>query len=98
MIQSSYENVNDNTPILVGCGQLTDKRGIDGFNYLEILREVSKLALEDCEARIKINEHVDTVAVIRFVADTPNRDSATSNFWGLRRMKSILLRVEILHR
>ena len=86
MIQSSYENVNDNTPILVGCGQLTDKRGIDGFNYLEILREVSKLALEDCEARIKINEHVDTVAVIRFVADTPNRDSATSNFWGYPNM------------
>ena len=86
MTTNSYSNVNDNTPVLVGCAQLTDKRGIDGFNYLEILKEVSKKAILDCEAKISIEEHFDTVAVIRFVADTPQRDSATSSLWGYPNM------------
>ena len=86
MTDISYTNVNDNTPVLVGNSQLTDKRGINGFNYLEILIEVSKKAILDCDASIKLNEHIDTVAVIRFVADTPHRDSATSNLWGYPNM------------
>ena len=44
MTDISYSNVNDNTPVLVGNSQLTDKRGINGFNYLEILKEVSEEA------------------------------------------------------
>ena len=86
MTDLSYSNVNDNTPVLVGNSQLTDKRGINGFNYLEILKEVSEEAILDCNASIKLNEHIDTVAVIRFVADTPHRDSATSNLWGYPNM------------
>jgi hypothetical protein len=74
MTEFSYSNVNDDTPVLVGSSQLTDKRGVDGFNYLDILKEVSRKALSDCEASTNINEHIDTVAVIRFVADTPHRD------------------------
>ena len=42
MADISYSNVNDNTPVFVGSAQLTDKRGIEGYNYLEILTEVSK--------------------------------------------------------
>jgi len=86
MTETSFSNVNDNTPILVGNSQLTDKRGKDGFNYLEILKEVSKEAIVDCEAKTSLKEHIDTVAVIRFVADTPHRDSATSNLWGYPNM------------
>ena len=86
MTDLSYSNVNDNTPVLVGNSQLTDKRGVNGFNYLEILKEVSEEAILDCNASIKLNEHIDTVAVIRFVADTPHRDSATSNLWGYPNM------------
>ena len=86
MTDISYSNVNDNTPILVGNSQFTDKRGIDGFNYLEILQKVSKEAILDCDAKINLKEHIDTVAVIRFVADTPHRDSATSNLWGYPNM------------
>ena len=70
MSVTKYSNVNDNTPVLVGCAQLTDKKGINGYNYLEILTEVSKLAIEDCKSSLNLNEHLDTVAVIRFVADT----------------------------
>ena len=86
MSETKYSNVNDNTPVLVGCAQLTDKKGINGYNYLEILTEVSKLAIEDCRSSLNLNEHLDTVAVIRFVADTPHRDSATSNLWGYPNM------------
>jgi acetyl-CoA C-acetyltransferase len=86
MSETKYSNVNDNTPVLVGCAQLTDKKGINGYNYLEILTEVSKLAIEDCKSSLNLNEHLDTVAVIRFVADTPHRDSATSNLWGYPNM------------
>ena len=86
MPEFKYSNVNDNTPILVGNGQLTDKRGVDGYNYLEILTEVSKKAIEDCSSSLSLKEHIDTVAVIRFVADTPHRDSATSNLWGYPNM------------
>ena len=86
MTEFSYSNVNDDTPVLVGCSQLTDKRGVDGFNYLDILKEVSKQAIADCEASANLSEHIDTVAVIRFVADTPHRDSATSNLWGYPRL------------
>jgi len=86
MTDISFSNVNDNTPVLVGNGQLTDKRGVNGYNYLEMLSEVSKKAILDCEASINIHEHIDTVAVVRFVADTPHRDSATSNLWGYPNM------------
>ena len=86
MADISYKNVNDNTPVFVGSAQLTDKRGIEGYNYLEILTEVSKKALADCEAKDNFKKDIDTVAVIRFVADTPQRDSATSNLWGYPNM------------
>lgn len=86
MAEISYSNVNDNTPVLVGNAQLTDKRGIDGYNYLEILTQVSKKALTDCESSKDLLQEIDTVGVIRFVADTPQRDSATSNLWGYPNM------------
>ena len=86
MAEINYSNVNDNTPVLVGNAQLTDKRGVEGYNYLEILTEVSKQAIQNCNSSLNLNEHIDTVAVIRFVADTPHRDSATSNLWGYPNM------------
>ena len=92
MPEISYTRVNDNTPVLVGCAQLTDKRGVEGYNYLEILTEVSKKALIDCEASKDFRQEIDTVGVIRFVADTPQRDSATSDLWGYPNMPRSLAR------
>ena len=86
MAEINYSNVNDNTPVLVGNAQLTDKRGVEGYNYLEILTEVSKQAIQNCNSSLNLNDHIDTVAVIRFVADTPHRDSATSSLWGYPNM------------
>tara|TARA_Y100000590_G_scaffold431448_1_gene546257 strand:+ start:15879 stop:17432 length:1554 start_codon:yes stop_codon:yes gene_type:complete len=85
-----YSQVNDNTPVLVGCSEYLDKKGIDGLSYSDILKVSCEKALEDCEASIKVKDHLDTISVIRFTADTPNRDSATTDFWGYSNMPRTL--------
>ncbi len=86
MKDNKYKNVNENTPILVGCSQYLGKKGPDGLNYLEILTKASKAAINDCEAKELLVQHLDTISVIRFTADTPNRDSATTDLWGYPNM------------
>ena len=86
MTESSYNNVNDNTPVLVGCSQYLGDKGLNGPNYLDILSVATKAAIADCEAKNDITKHLDTISVIRFTADTPNRDSATTELWGYPNM------------
>ena len=81
-----YSKVNDDTPILVGCSQHIDKQGTEGLNYLEILEIVSKKTIDDCKAKVSLIDHLDAISIIRFVADTPNRDTTTSNMWGYPNM------------
>ena len=85
-MKSKERDINDNTPVIVGCAQYLDNKGILGLNYLDILSTAARSAIKDCEAKIPLNNHLDTVSVIRFVADTPNRDSATTNLWGYSNM------------
>ena len=85
-MDSLYSQVKDNTPVLVGCSQYLDKKGPNGLNYLDILLASSKKALEDCNSKVPINEHLDAISVIRFVGDTPNRSTATASFWGYPNM------------
>ena len=89
-MNSQYSQVNDNTPVLVGCSQYLDKKGPDGLNYLDILSAACKKAIKDCNARISLNEHLDTISVIRFGGDTPNRNSATTALWGYSNMQRSL--------
>ena len=63
MPEISYTRVNDNTPVLVGCAQLTDKRGVEGHNYLEILTEVSKKALTITANRVNIKSGLFKVSL-----------------------------------
>ena len=90
MSNSSFKNVNDNTPVLVGCSQFLGKKGEEGPNYLDILKEASTKAIKDCEAKQDLTQHLDTISIIRFTADTPNRDSATTDFWGYTNMPRTL--------
>ena len=83
---SLHSQVNDNTPVLVGCSQYLDKKGPEGLNYLDILTVSCKEAIKDCEAKTSLKEHLDAISVIRFVGDTPNRDSATTALWGYSNM------------
>ena len=52
--------VNDNTPVLVGCSQYLDKKGPEGLNYLDILKIACEKALNDCEAKVSLKDHLDT--------------------------------------
>jgi len=60
-MNSLYSQVNDNTPVLVGCSQYLDTKGPDGLNYLDILSVACEKAITDCSARISLNEHLDTI-------------------------------------
>ena len=81
-----HSQVNDNTPVLVGCSQYLDKKGPEGLNYLDILKIACEKALNDCESKVSLKDHLDTISVIRFTGDTPNRDSATTDLWGYSNM------------
>ena len=82
-MNSLYSQVNDNTPVLVGCSQYLDTKGPDGLNYLDILRVACEKAIKDCKARISLNEHLDTISVIRFVGDYPKQKLSYYGFMGL---------------
>ncbi len=86
MVKNLYNNVNDDTPVLVGCSQYLGEKGSGGPNFLDILKSASIKALEDCNSEISVTEHLDAISVIRFVADTPNRSTATAASWGYPNM------------
>ena len=85
-MSSLHSQVNDNTPVLVGCSQYLEKKGSEGLNYLDILTVACEKAIKDCDPKIDLKEHLDTISVIRFTGDTPNRDSVTTNHWGYSNM------------
>lgn len=64
----------DNTPILVGCGDVTDMTtpGELGRSPYEITAQTAMLALKDAAAP-GLKEQIDSVAMLRFFADTSHR-------------------------
>jgi acetyl-CoA C-acetyltransferase len=68
------DTINPRTPILVGCGQFTQRTAREGkvresLSPIAMLEKASRLALEDTGAAII--PALDTVAVVRFTADSP---------------------------
>lgn len=62
-----------NTPILVGGGQIT-QRGVpiaDAQSPMELMAEAAKRALADAKGGEALAQALDTVAVVRFTADSP---------------------------
>lgn len=67
--------VEENTPVLVGCGDLTD---LDtpvhcGRSPYELMAQAGRLALADTGASIELMHAIDTVAMVRSYADTSHR-------------------------
>ena len=85
-MKSLYSQVNDNTPVLIGCSQYLDQKGPEGLNYLDILTVACEKAMQDCEAKMILKDHLDTISVIRFTGDTPNRESFTTNLFNYSNM------------
>jgi acetyl-CoA C-acetyltransferase len=69
------EKIDPRTPILVGAAQLTqrtarEQRVRESLDPIALLAEVSRRAIDDTGAKGKIRS-IDTVAVVRFTADSP---------------------------
>jgi acetyl-CoA C-acetyltransferase len=68
------EAIDGRTPVLVGCGDVTDMRtpAEAGRSPYDLIAQAARLALQDCGAA-GIDAAVDTVAMIRSFADTSPR-------------------------
>ncbi len=64
-------SINDNTPVLVGCGQVTQKvkDPMEAKNPIELMKESSLLAFEDT-AIDQLENKIDTVTTVRFIFDS----------------------------
>ena len=76
--------IDPRTPILIGGGQFTQRTAREGrlgqsLDPIEMLEKASRLALDDTGAADALPRAIDTVAVVRFTADSsdvgrlPNR-------------------------
>src|SRR5947199_2650818 len=70
------DRIDPRTPVLVGGGQFTQRTARaghirEGLSPIEILAKVARLALADASEGDKLARALDTVAVVRFTADSP---------------------------
>lgn len=76
-------NLPDNTPVIVGVGDIIDKRKVDGPDPLTLLGQASEIAFEDTGIR-NVIDYLDAIGVVRFSVDfsTANNQSrfGYSNF------------------
>lgn len=72
------EEINQRTPILVGCGDVTDMTTPveEGRSPFDLMAEAGRLALEDTGGK-GIAEAIDTVAALRLFVDSSPRFAAT---------------------
>ncbi|HEV2651626.1 MAG TPA: acetyl-CoA acetyltransferase [Rhizomicrobium sp.] len=69
-------SIDPRTPILVGGSQFTQRtvkagKVAESLSPIEMLAKVSRLALADAGAGDRITAAIDTIAVVRFTADSP---------------------------
>ena len=61
-------NLPDNTPVIVGVGDIIDKRKVDGPDPLTLLGQASEIAFEDTGIR-NVIDYLDAIGVVRFSVD-----------------------------
>jgi acetyl-CoA C-acetyltransferase len=72
----SVNAIDPRTPILVGGGQFTQRTAREGkiresLSPIGMLAKAARLALSDTGAGVELAREIDTVAVVRFTADSP---------------------------
>src|SRR5437764_14355541 len=70
------DRIDPRTPVLVGGGQFTQRTAREGhiresLSPIEMLARAARLALADAGEGDKLARALDTVAVVRFTADSP---------------------------
>jgi acetyl-CoA C-acetyltransferase len=68
--------IDPRTPILVGAGQFTQRTAREGkiaesLSPIEMLEKAARMALADTGKENELTKALDTVAVVRFTADSP---------------------------
>ena len=61
-------NLPNNTPVIVGVGDIIDRRKVDGPDPLTLLGQSSELALYDTGVK-NIIDYLDAIGVVRFSVD-----------------------------
>ena len=61
-------NLPDNTPVIVGVGDIIDKRKVDGPDPLTLLGQASELAFQDTGIK-NVIDYLDAIGVVRFSVD-----------------------------
>ena len=61
-------NLPDNTPVIVGVGDIIDKREVDGPDPLTLLGQASELAFQDSGIK-NVIDYLDAIGVVRFSVD-----------------------------
>ena len=61
-------NLPDNTPVIVGVGDIIDKREVDGPDPLTLLGQASEIAFEDTGIK-NVIDYLDAIGVVRFSVD-----------------------------
>lgn len=69
----SASNIDENTPILVGCGQLVQKeKDVDkAKSPMELMADAARLAATDTGLGDKLWAALDNITVVRFITDSP---------------------------
>src|ERR1700689_4168943 len=70
------DRIDPRTPILVGGGQFTQRTAREGklaesLSPIAMLEKAARLALADTGKEHELTDALDTVAVVRFTADSP---------------------------
>jgi len=61
-------NLPDNTPVIVGVGDIIDKRKVNGPDPLTLLGQASELAFQDSGIK-NVIDYLDAIGVVRFSVD-----------------------------
>ncbi|MEH6582060.1 MAG: acetyl-CoA acetyltransferase [Halioglobus sp.] len=69
----------ENMPVLIGCGQLTDKRPPEeAGSPIELMAEVARKAAADAGPGAALLESIDTIVALGLTVDSPESGSAAS--------------------
>lgn len=75
MARASSAAIDERTPILVGCGQVTQRESDPraALAPLDLMAQAARLAADDSGAGASLLQALDSIAVIRLFADTSPR-------------------------
>ena len=90
----------DRMPVLIGAGQITDKREpAQASTPVELMAEAARRAAEDAGPGAALLQALDTIVAVSLVVDSPESGSAARGMYAnVPRTVSNLLDIQPVHR